>query len=960
MVYLQYFPEFTPVDYIKALENKLGKSCVVQLAKASGQVLDPEALLPGGLYCPCREFFRRLHLAGLKKDGIHPHEQREKITDLPKKIVMTAKGGSALAYLEYGFRCFKCYRMGHKRMNCPRIISIWRQRIRPRLIFSSGVQVIGQRVLSPGKIASFDVTIQGMKETFINCHFSHAPDERLQQLQAITAAAVNDDAWVLGDLNISEESASDIASGSVEALGELLDRANLVDVSAIFDAAHLPTKIFSCGSRVDASRLDRVLLPSRLSNRVTRYWSLYYKNSDHRAVLLQIGEAPEPRPPCIASMLRSRRIWPPPSSPSTTCVATTTTTSRGQEFVQIKLEDVSTNSDYPSLPDLGRALRLRCRGPSSTTFYDSAGRVITGPAVRDLAFANLKESFSHPSCSPEDIDGFLLGFTLRATIEESDLLHRYGIGEEEIVTAIGRLPTGKAAGWDDLPCELFRGFEDFFASALCRVFEVSQLCGALPSSMRRSEMSLIAKTHGGLGLAGLRPLFANDGLQSPERSPLLATATSSPGHQASDVRSSLRQSAASLRGVGSSALRCTAHYPAAGTVAPSRQHPLLHQLIFSPAMRLLGAQCRRCRAAGPARPSQSSTSGLSPGADQAVFVEAFIIIQQPPDLQRWIFGHDLEDDTLAIMASAKTRIYKHFLGLEMRGVQEDPLLENQLIERQDVIFPKVGGSKKRPHYPDHAKPATKKGCVQALGIPLNSRRPPVTPRPSKWNECQTTRQKQTTFRVRSAAGQAGQCVYLKFCPDFTQEELFRALETKLEEGLNIKDVTLRAFPLGKRAERIVLGNVLFFVEAADLVTALRPYGQVTSIIQKMMQLEDSCWANARREAFITLRDGVKPFQIPARLGVKQGHKRVNCPRKTGLQEVKLVLPVDAPATRTQGWTRPPSTSNTVPSAALTPAASAALPADHTPAAVDTAPLPSRSSNAQQEDLTPKKIPIRAL
>ncbi|UYV63899.1 hypothetical protein LAZ67_2005919 [Cordylochernes scorpioides] len=39
MVYMDYSPEFTPVDYIKALENKLGKSCVVQLGKASGQVL---------------------------------------------------------------------------------------------------------------------------------------------------------------------------------------------------------------------------------------------------------------------------------------------------------------------------------------------------------------------------------------------------------------------------------------------------------------------------------------------------------------------------------------------------------------------------------------------------------------------------------------------------------------------------------------------------------------------------------------------------------------------------------------------------------------------------------------------------------------------------------------------------------------------------------------------------------
>ncbi|UYV75887.1 CLCN3 [Cordylochernes scorpioides] len=39
-------------------------------------------------------------------------------------------------------------------------------------------------------------------------------------------------------------------------------------------------------------------------------------------------------------------------------------------------------------------------------------------------------------------------------------------------------------------------------------------------------------------------------------------------------------------------------------------------------------------------------------------------------------GHGLEDNAVAIMASAKTRIYKHFLGLEMRGVQEGSLLPN--------------------------------------------------------------------------------------------------------------------------------------------------------------------------------------------------------------------------------------------------------------------------------------------
>ncbi|UYV72487.1 hypothetical protein LAZ67_9003355 [Cordylochernes scorpioides] len=49
-------------------------------------------------------------------------------------------------------------------------------------------------------------------------------------------------------------------------------------------------------------------------------------------------------------------------------------------------------------------------------------------------------------------------------------------------------------------------------------------------------------------------------------------------------------------------------------------------------------------------------------------------IEHMKKIHGWIFGHDLEDDALAILASAKTRIYKHFLGLEIRGVQEDPLI----------------------------------------------------------------------------------------------------------------------------------------------------------------------------------------------------------------------------------------------------------------------------------------------
>ncbi|UYV84519.1 hypothetical protein LAZ67_X002432 [Cordylochernes scorpioides] len=274
----------------------------------------------------------------------------------------------------------------------------------------------------------------------------------------------------------------------------------------------------------------------------------------------------------------------------------------------------------------------------------------------------------------------------------------------------------------------------------------------------------------------------------------------------------------------------------------------------------------------------------------------------------------------------------------------------------------MGALKKRPHESDHANSGTKKGCIQPSRIPPNSSRPRATLRPSKVHECQTTRQNQAIFRARSAAGQADHCISLEFCPDFAQEQYFRALEAKLgkgtvyqlmmmerhilvglssmqladrliDEGLDIEDATLRAFPLRKRAERLVLDNVPFFVEDADLVAALRLYGQVTSIIQKMMQLEDSCWADARREAFIILRDGIRLSQIPARLDVKSngmvthiyvtydikcslclkhGHKRANCPRKTGVPEDKLVLLVDAPAARTQGWTKPPSTSYTMP------------------------------------------------
>ncbi|UYV65016.1 hypothetical protein LAZ67_3002826 [Cordylochernes scorpioides] len=282
-----------------------------------------------------------------------------------------------------------------------------------------------------------------------------------------------------------------------------------------------------------------------------------------------------------------------------------------------------------------------------------------------------------------------------------------------------------------------------------------------------------------------------------------------------------------------------------------------------------------------------------------------------------------------------------------------------------------------------------------------------TPR-SKVQECTSTRQKQALFRARSAAGKVAQCVNLGFCPDFSQAQYFLALEAKLgkgtvyqlakiegqilvglssvrladklvEEGLDIEDATLRAFPLRKRAERVVLGNIFFFVEDVDLVAALRPCGQVTSIVQQWMELVDSSWADSRREAFITLRDGVKLSQIPAPLDVKskgmathvyvtygikcslcnrQGHKRANFPRKTGLQERHLLLPVDAPLGPTAIPSKPPlSNSNAPPPPVAAPPPAAAVVADSPPSdtvrteeAVDlTSPTPENQSENKEPE-----------
>ncbi|UYV61910.1 hypothetical protein LAZ67_1007038, partial [Cordylochernes scorpioides] len=405
-------------------------------------------------------------------------------------------------------------------------------------VFAAGVVVHRQQILWPGKMAVIDLTVRGISVTCVNAHVSHAPEERCRQLQIIAALAREEGAWILGDLNISEESAKDLASGSAESLAELLDQADLVDVATFFDAALEHTRVATIGSRVDARRLDRILLPSGFCDRVTQYQTVDYAYSDHRAVLIQVGDPAPTRLPCIGKLLRSDlfvdrmetfideisvdlanlsppMLWEKWTRIKANLVAEIRSLApavaesgggyieRASLFLRRRLEDDTARSDYPSLSDLGRSLRARRRSPS--TFTDDDGNVISGGQLRRFLLERLSSRFAQAPSSEEAIADFLAEVT-PLEFDEWDQLFLADISRDQIAAAIHRLPNGRASGWDGLPCEFVKAFEDFFAEVLWQVFEASRLRGALPPSSRRSKVILLPKVHGGPGLQAFRPI----------------------------------------------------------------------------------------------------------------------------------------------------------------------------------------------------------------------------------------------------------------------------------------------------------------------------------------------------------------------------------------------------------------------------------------------------------------------
>ncbi|UYV74174.1 hypothetical protein LAZ67_11002320, partial [Cordylochernes scorpioides] len=475
-------------------------------------------------------------------------------------------------------------------------VSVVKKHLGIACVFAAGVVVHRQQILWPGKMAVIDLTVRGDSMTCVNAHISHAAEERCRQLQTIVALAYEEGAWIIGDLNISEESHKNLVSGSVVALLDLLYQADIVDVVTFFDAALEHTRVATIGSRINARRLNRFLLPSDFCDCVTQYQTIDYSYSDPRAVLIQVGDPAPTRLPCIGKLLRldmffdrmetfideisedlanlslsmlweqctrinadlaaeirslspadaesvgrnvertryllrrsleddtARSDYPSllnlgrslrarrrSSSPTTTdqgksgrgvrSLAPAVADSgggyieRASYFLRRRLEDDTARSDYPSLSDLGRSLRARRRSPS--TFTDDDGNAISGGQLRRFLLERLSSRFTQDPSSEEAIVDFLAEVT-PLEFDEWDQLFLSDISRDQIAAVIHRIPNGRASGWDGLPCEFVKAFEDFFAKVLWKVFEASRLRGVLPPSSRRSK--------GGPGLQAFWPI----------------------------------------------------------------------------------------------------------------------------------------------------------------------------------------------------------------------------------------------------------------------------------------------------------------------------------------------------------------------------------------------------------------------------------------------------------------------
>ncbi|UYV73196.1 hypothetical protein LAZ67_10002163 [Cordylochernes scorpioides] len=283
----------------------------------------------------------------------------------------------------------------------------------------------------------------------------------------------------------------------------------LTSETTMKNRAHLLTvaQVARHGDQVESSRLDRILVPAGVLDRVSIYASSHYHISDHRlprlAAILRSGLVLEHLAGYIRELeedmahddddgilwdrwttikagllAEARSLHDPHHAVSDSYIY------RARRYIAAQLEDSSIRADYPSLPDLARAIRLR--RPVSV-IRDEQDNIIEGPELRRRAFATFQPCFARPTSDPAAGAAFIAAPTTTRELSEEDPLHRPDISPSEIANAIEHLPRRKAPGWDGLPCELLVAFkEDFFAEALARVFAASRL----PASVDAAQLHL--------------------------------------------------------------------------------------------------------------------------------------------------------------------------------------------------------------------------------------------------------------------------------------------------------------------------------------------------------------------------------------------------------------------------------------------------------------------------------------
>ncbi|UYV83689.1 hypothetical protein LAZ67_23002086 [Cordylochernes scorpioides] len=259
-------------------------------------------------------------------------------------------------------------------------------------------------------------------------------------------------------------------------------------------------------------------------------------------------------------------------------------------------------------------------------------------------------------------------------------------------------------------------------------------------------------------------------------------------------------------------------------------------------------------------------------------------------------------------------------------------------------FTLVQGRKRRRgsgNSPTAATPSSNAGASRTIRRPQSSAG--SVPRAQ---EIRATRAHIADARARQASSSEEHCVYIEHSPELEPFHYLRALDRKLggtagviqitkvnghqllgltnrglaerliSEGLEVEGTLLRAFPFRKRAERITVGNLPFFVADSAVITALSPFGRVTSIAPKQMKAGPYVYVDGRRDVFITLHEGITIERLPTRLDINikgqawpaylssgircsrchgQGHRRAICPLLAGLANNTRMAPPTTPA-----------------------------------------------------------------